>query len=687
MNRYHLPSKPSVTIGNNTYSSGTATQNIQDRKHHENVNNIRATSTGYIPSYKVTKAPIVKTGLLASGGKIAVNNVKKALGNNGDMGSQIAKGVVVAGVASYVYFKGVKTATPIVARAIKNLPSNIKATGVKIVKVGKGVYEVCTTTTRVAVTVVRSLPYMRSGFVAFTRALRTNAVITGLNKTAISQRILKSIKTTRIKLTTFQNTVKDPNALKQKGKEIGKRTISKAKRKIRNTSASAVKKGIPGVAKASYKISVGVGGALAKSDNDTLKMTGNSIRTAAYSIKTGVITTKISAHAIKTVAKGGYRTARTTYRTISYIHKNGFKAAFSRMKNKVGKAITKAGKSIVSAVIDGMKKMMGKMVVPLAVGIGLIAVFLSLGGGAASAISYYLSGDFLFDNGDGTYTLTDIKTFLYNNTVEYGLPIERENEIDYVEYLAKMDLKTTTDIIGKPMGVFDAVEFRIEYDEYYLDITETNTARNKIASRFYTIDEMYEIVQPIFYAALLAEHDLEPSKEEAIETLAEIFEIIFDHDREVRTKLCYDYGGEHSCGLTHSLSTCPNRVQIVHTEYTCNYCCKYICEGHEQMGCTLQMQEGHICDENCEQDKYTSFCEGCIFVCTGEEFCNGHLVAQYTWNMKDVEHFFEEYFEIPIQELEEEDERTAEEEERLKLLKDYYALSKAYLEGLLRERN
>lgn len=685
MNRYHLPSKPSVTIGNNTYSSGTATQNIQDRKHHENVNNIRVTSIEHTLSYKVSKVPIVKTGLLAAGGKIAVNNVKKALGRNTDMGSQIAKGVVVAGVASYVYFKGVKTATPIVARAIKNLPSNIKATGVKIVKVGKGVYEVCTTTTRVVVTVVRSLPYTRSGFVAFTRALRTNAVITGLNKTAISKRILKNITKVRTKLTTFENTVKNPNVLKKKSKEIGKRTLSKAKRKIRNTSASAVKKGIPGVAKASYKISVGVGGALSRSDNDMLKMTGNSIRTAAYSIKTGVITTKISAHAIKTVAKGGYRTAQTTYRTISYIHKNGFKAAFSRMKNKVGKAITKAGKSIVSAVIDGIKNIAKKMVVPLVVGIGLIAVILSLGGGAASAISYYLSGDFLFDNGDGTYTLTDIKTFLYNNTVEYGLPIEREKEIDYVEYLAKMNLKTTSDIIGKPIGVFtgvfDAVEFKIEYDDYYVDITETDTAREKIAYRFYTVDELYEVVQPIFYAALLAEHDLEPSKEEAIETLDEIFKIIFDHEMDVRTKLCYDYGGEHSCGLTHSLSTCPNRVRIVHTEYTCNYCCKYVCEGHEQMGCALQMQEGHICDENCEQETYTSFCEGCIFVCTGEEFCNGHLVAQYTWNMKDVEHFFEEYFEIPIQELEEEDERTAEEEERLKLLKDYYALSKAYLEG------
>lgn len=191
-----------------------------------------------------------------------------------------------------------------------------------------------------------------------------------------------------------------------------------------------------------------------------------------------------------------------------------------------------------------------------------------------------------------------------------------------------------------------------------------------VQSVFPTIDEILNMIQPIFNAVVLMEYELEPTEAEAQALTEEIFSKLFT----VTTATSIEYCGQdirtgegtpnaaHSCGSIHALSDCPNPVTGTHSSYTCGDCCYYYCPGHDYT-CSDPDCSGH-----------TSYCGGCVHDCNGYTYCGSHSVIAYTLSVDGIYRLEAEYFLDPIEQLSNIPSRTEDEEAKLQELKDYHEI-------------
>lgn len=701
---------------------------------------------GHYNSGSISLSQNIKSAF-STGGSLAIGKAQGAFASHDDMGSQVASGAIATGTAAYAGFKLAQTASPMVINAVKNLPTTVGKTATGIAAAGKGVWDVTTTAGKATVTLAKTAQIMSSGFIPFNAqftkdVLLHQAQITGLLHTATSQHIIngvRQIQTSVINMkTTVVNTAKGiqtgvvtaTNAVKRSytlvrgvvngsvmSSVVAHQVLQKAGAFAKTTGLKglklagqgvargavkggvwAFKRGLPNAAKGISGLSTGVAGMLTSSNDMMLQGVGNAAMLTNYGIKTSIVAGRTTGRVIKTSVKGGVKAAKGTYNAINFVRQKGLRAAWARARNKAASAIANAGKSVVGAVVNLVKSVGSKVIVPIILIAVVVSSVMSIFAAPAAAVGGIFSGLFDTDNGDGTYTETDIRAFITDPT--NGIPAKRTAYInDLYQYIQ--------DQLEANGGSYDYVRFKTNTDDNVIDPTVAG-----ITSVFYTEEELANIIQPIFNAVILKDYELAPTDAQAKQVLTDIFDKLFRRTESATTEYCgqsaVDGSGTvatHTCGSVHAAADCPNPITGTHTSYTCSTCCYYYCDGHKGSVNCGKSEHSHsdscyTTDENgvrtrtCGQSEHshsewnsasdsgcysTTYCSGCIFACNGYTYCGGHDVLTVTLNMDGLYQLLYEYFEQPIDVLANNTNRTEEEDRELANLKDYYEICLEYI--------
>ncbi len=647
----------------------------------------------------------------------AAAKAREALEKQNDFGSDVAGGIITTGVVGYQGFKLAQKASPIVIDAVKNVPNAAVKTTTGIVKVGKGAWDVTTTLGKASVTVARTTTIMRSGFIPFTPKF-TKAVLvdqarrTGLLYTATSKRIINGVhqiqrtyaNTKKAVITTARSVktgvVKTTRAVKRSftiirniprgslkavvphdvllrigrfAKKSGLRGLKCTTKGITRVGvkgaagvAWAAKKSLPISARGIKGLSNQAAGALAASDDMILQGIGKGSMLAKNGIKTSVTVSRMTGRAAKTSVKVGVNTTKNTYKAVKFIHNNGLKVSWNKARQKISQSIAKAGKSLVSAMINIVKAVGNKVVVPIVlIAVGTSAA-MSILSAPVGAISGIFSGLFDKDNGDGTYTETDIRAFITDS--QDGIPAKREEYID--DLVSYLDSKWKSN-----GGEYDYVRLKTNQSDEVIEPT-----RGEINAAFYSVDDLSNMIQPIFNAVILQKYDLAPTDKEAKDTVTEIFNKLFKQTEAVTIEQCGQNAKDgkgtpdppcSSCGQIHARPNCPNHNEGNHSSHTCESCCYKTCSGHTST------------DADGKESTYK--CGGCTHACKGYDYCGGHKVITVTLNMDGLYQLLNEYFEDPINRLSSIPNRTEEQELELSKLKDSYEICLELIKQVTKE--
>lgn len=621
----------------------------------------------------------------------AVDKVQSTLvGQQQDLGIQSAGASVRAGIAATETFKVAQKATDAIPVITKN------AAGA-VCSMGKGVYQIGLTSGLAAVTISRTASIISTGqFIPIKHSviqiMKTQAVASGLNKTAISRQIIHAVSSIQTRVKAVQNTANQIKIGYYIAKNAGinivrgvtngtitvvvaKNTIKKYSKKIVHVGAvklwAGVKygakltgkgiikgttKGIPFVTKTAAKgvVNFGlpaVGSTLTGMDNYALQGVGHAATLTNVGIKTGVTGIKVSGYTVKTMVKGTIKSAKGVYSAGKFVRDKGLRAAWEQARKKAVRTMAKAGQSIVSLLIEGAKAFGKKLIVPLI----LIAVvcmgFSGIIMAPISAITTMFGS--VFSEKD-TNTDYDVRDFLSDPT--NGIPhYTSQYKQDFADQMANS---------WKPVGSYDIVRFNTLGNTDMIEPTIDG-----VLTVFPTDEQIINMVQPLYNAVLLMEYDLEPTNAQAKDLLKNIFDNMFSITSTSSIEQCgQDLStGEgtvivcSNCRSVHALSGCPNARVGTHLSYTCPSCCSLHCPGHRVP-----------CFDPLCTDEHITYCSGCVNSCSGFIYCNGHDVITHTLSIDGIYGMVAEYFTNPINELSNINPRTTEQENQLQLLKDYY---------------
>lgn len=609
-------------------------------------------------------------------------------GQREDLGTQAAGAGIGAGMASAEAFKTAQKivdAAPAVAKGFCN--------------VGKGVYQVGITGKRAIVTIDRTASIIKNGQFApvnqsALQILKTQSIASGLDRTVIAQRIIHAVNGIQTGIQTVKNVGSQIKTGYYVAKNTGikivrgvangtitvpvaKKTVEKYAKRIIHMGAAGIKMGVKSGARAAgkgivkgvtkgipfvtFKTAGGivnhglptVGGVLKEFDNYAVQGLGHAATFAHVGIKTGVTGVKATGYTVKTMANGTVKTAKGVYGAAKLVKDKGLRAAWQSARQKTVHTMAKAGKGIVSLLIDAARVFGRKMIVPLII---LIVVCMGFGGIIMAPISALTAIFGSMFNEKDTDTDYDIREFLSDAAT--GVP--------HLTAEFKQDLADEMTDSWKPTGAYHIVRFRSMESS---DVIEPTL--DGISEIFPTDEQIINMIQPLFNAVLLMQYELEPTKAEAQDLLENLFGRLFTVTTEVTQEQCGQdlITGEGTvtvcsdCSRVHSLADCPNKVTGTHTSYTCPKCCSMTCPGHS-----------NPCSDPTCTDEHTEYCEGCVHSCSGYSYCNKHDVITYNLNIDGIYGMVAEYFTDPINELANINPRTEEEENRLQELKDYYEI-------------
>ena len=642
-------------------------------------------------------------------GKIATGTIKVATGTSKGIWN-IASTVRVAGltVSRTATMSHMLQFAPISKDTLNILKFQAVDTGLinksivkPIVKVGKGILEVATTSARVRLTIGSTVKIVNNmQFSMLSRdtinILKNQAISTGLVNTAIAKIIAhrveliknkaveiktkidnakKTIKRAKVIVKVIKRgvvrgtiTIKIPHELlKQarmrvllgvkKGVVVGSKLLARGSiRAVAKTSVFAMKKGIPFAKKEISNSVTKISDLLIKADNYAINGVGYAIKIQKAMVKTEVLAFKTTKATVKTSVKVGkniYKAGKASWAFASYIKNKGLKAAWDRARAAAIKKTVQAGKSVVTALVNLVKVLGRKIIIPIILICILIVIINDVITTPTIAISSLFSGSF------GTSEGNEYEISQYLNDPNNGIPSLREA---YINDLASE--------MQSSLSTYNIVRFYANT----AGSSEVSPTAEGIRSIFPTSEQISSIIQPIFNAVILMDYDLEPTENEAKQLVEELFNTLFIVQKEATTEMCGQdlLTGEgtsvtHGCGSVHAYLNCPNKVESNHTSYTCSDCCDYTCPGH-QYTCV---------EENCPG--HTNYCSGCEFICNGYSNCGGHSVLTYKLNIDGVYKLLDKYFTQPIDQLANITGRTQEEEVKLQNLKDYYEICLEYI--------
>lgn len=640
-------------------------------------------SLGRVASYTIATEAVdslrswkekAKSNDFLTGGKLILGKTESGLLSNDDLGTQSTGGMIAAGMMGYSGFRTAQKTSEVGIKGIKNISN--------------GVYQISTTVGTASVTVGRTaktlidrqiVPISKDAI----NVLKAQAVASGLNNTQMIKGIVNKVNAVQSaysnavsNLRHIQSTVAtgiktihhsfDTSVNIVHGLATGRMTVNAAKERLnafKNRAFSGLKVGlkkgvrttlgytvhgaVKGVSVAAFRGVPATGkllkgslltgaGAMMGTDDYAVRGVGNAITTADIGIKTGVHAGKAMGYTVKTAVKGG----KNVYQGAKFIKNNGLRSAWDAVRNKTAKKIAQAGKSITTGVVNLVKAVGTKIVIPLVlIAVIVVAVFGAISAPVMTTATIF-GGVFETETGE-----KDIREYLEANVPKLSLT--------YRQKLA--------DRMAESWNTHHIVRFY--YNSGSGDVIEPTFAG--ITSVFPTDEELCNMLHPIFNALVLMNYDLSPTDEEAAKLLEELFNGLFRVTTVETVEQCGQDlktgKGEvivHSCGSVHALEDCPNPLIGKHSSYTCEDCCYYYCNGHRTANGIY-------------------YCKGCIFACSGYKNCGTHKVISYTLSLDGAYALETKYFTDPIDELSNKNPRTEEEEEQLQKLKDYYEI---YLE-------
>lgn len=640
---------------------------------------------------------------------IAGKSESALMGQQEDFGVQSAGAGIGAGIASAKTFQAAQ-------KTVDVAPVVAKTTARGFYNAGKGIYQVGLTAGLAVVTVDRTASIIRAGqFAPVSHAsmqvLRAQAVATGLNQTVIAQRIIHAVNGIQTGIQTVKNAgnqiktgyyiAKNTGIKIVRGVTSGtitvpvaKKTIEKYAKRIIRTGAHGIRTGVKigvktagkgivkgvtkGIPFVTFKTAKGivnygfptVGGVLKGVDNYAVQGVGHAATLTGMGIKTGVAGAKVTGYTVKTTVKGTVKTAKGIYSAGKFIKDKGLRAAWNHARRKTTvQALAKAGESVVSLLINGVKAFGKKIIVPIIIIAVVCMGFSGVIMAPVSAVTAIFGSMF---NEKDTDTDYDIRDFLSNPAT--GVP--------HLSGEFKQNLADQMADSWKPAGSYHIVRFKSIGSS---DIIEPTL--DGVSEVFPTDEQIINMLQPLFNAVLLMQYELEPTMEQAQDLLEYLFGRLFTVTTEVTEEQCGQdlITGEGTvtacseCSKVHSLADCPNPITGTHTSYTCSVCCTMTCPGHSEP-----------CSDPTCTDDHTTYCEGCEHSCSGYSYCNKHNVITYTLSIDGIYGMVAEYFTDPINELANINPRTDEQENKLQELKDYYEIfcemmsmvSSAYSGGL-----
>ena len=319
-----------------------------------------------------------------------------------------------------------------------------------------------------------------------------------------------------------------------------------------------------------------------------------------------------------------------------------------KLRVKTARTFAKVGHSLVNLAITLVKMAGRKIILPIIIVGIIIPSVMSLLAAPTAAVGSIFSGLFDRNNEDSTFTEADVRQYI-SDPVK-GIPGMKE------KYIADL-YKGLEGQLVEYGGSYHIIRYKTNNEEKAIQATSP-----VINESFYTVDQLTNIIQPIFNAVILKDYDLSPTEKQAQDLVKEIFDSLFHTTHTTHTEYCgqslEDGNGTfnyHSCGRIHAHSDCVNLVKGTHSGYVCNTCCSMYCPGHYDI-----------------KKKITTYCSGCKSECSGYEYCGGHGVYTLTLNMDGLYELLYRYFEQPIDELATKTDRTKEEDELLQELKDSY---------------
>ena len=376
-----------------------------------------------------------------------------------------------------------------------------------------------------------------------------------------------------------------------------------------------------------------------------------SYQAANVSVKAVKATAKTLQTGGKTIVyagKGAYRATKGVVRGAGFIKNNGLKQAWKMARLKGKGALKAAGKNVFKALEEMLKRLGAKLVVPLAIIIAII-VGINIITAPIMGIASVFSGR--FSHGDSGLE-TDINEYLKDTSK--GIPPRLE--------ALKSDL---LDKITEAEGSYDIVRLKVNVEGEEGHVVTEHTL-DAIGAALPTTDELVEMLAPLFNAVILMNYDNSPTETQLQDLLDHIWDTLFVIVEEDTIEYCGQdlVTGEGEpdtcgyCGAVHAHADCPNPAPIAyHTGFTCDLCCYYTCPGH------VDPSSGAI-----------TYCSGCEPHCNGHIDCNGHNVHTIILTCDGIYALVQEYFQDPIDELEGISPRSPEQEEKLRKLKDYYAI-------------
>ena len=620
----------------------------------------------------------------------AINKVggkaQSALSQQADLGAESAGMGVSAGLVGVQAFRASQKFT-------EAAPAMAESTAHGLYSAGKGVYQVAVTGGLAVVTVSRTAAMVSAGQFhplshSSMQMLKAQALAVGLNKTALSQGIIHSVTGIHNRIQSGVQTAKHIGSTIQTGYHTVQRGV-KIVRGVTNGTISAtvaanavsrmanravkfsvggiktgvsvglktgkglivkgVTKGIPFVALKGVPKTVSflrgggltLAGVMQGSDDWAIRGTGTAIKVTDIGVRTAIKGAKATGYTVKTAVKGGMATGRATLAAGRFIKNQGLKAAWNAGRKKAATAIANAGKSMVTAMINAVKELGSKIIIPLLIVVLVIMGFNGIVMVPVTAVSSIFSSMFSTRDSHMDYDVSE-----YLNTIVPGL------SADFQQDLANQ--------MQASQSTYNIVRFYTNTGSG--EVVEPTLAG--ITSVFPTTDELLNMIQPVFNAVLVMNYELEPTEAEVKTLTKDIFSRMFTITTATSTEYCGQnlLTGEgtpdvpHSCSSTHAHDDCPNKITGVHTHYTCDDCCYYYCPGHD------------------DGDGGTYYCDGCEFACSGYTYCGGHSVIAYTLSVDGIYRLEAEYFLDPIEQLSNIPNRTEDEEAKLQELKDYHEI-------------
>ena len=623
---------------------------------------------------------------LASAATMMGGKAQSALSGQNDLGTQAAGMGVGAGLAGAQVFKATQTATAVAPALAKNAVGSLYGAG-------KGLYQVGLTGGLATVAVSRTAAFIQAGQFhplshASMQMLKAQALSVGLNNTAVAQGIIHSVTGIHNKIQSGIQTAKYIGNKVQTGYHVvqngikvvrgvttgtisvgvAAHAVSRMANKAVNLGAAGIKtgaaiglktgkglivkgvtrgipfvtfRGIPKTARFLHRGISPLAGFMQNTDDWAIRGTGNAITATDIGLRTAVQGVKATGYTVRTAVKGGTAAGRATLAAGKFIKNNGLKAAWNAGRRKAFKTAVKGGKSLVSAVINLVKTLGRKALVPLLVIVLIVMGFNGIVMVPVTSVSSIFSSMFSTKDSQKDY---DVREYL--NTIVPGLSTNFQQDLAN----RMQDSWSTYNIV------------RFYSNTGTDDVVEPTLAG--ISSVFPTNDELLNMIQPIFNAVVLMKYDLEPTEAEAQALTEEIFSKLFTVTTETSVEYCGQdiKTGEgtpnqpHSCGSIHALSDCPNKITGTHGSYTCDDCCYYDCPGHSR------------------PNGRTYHCSGCVHHCSGYTYCGSHSVIAYKLSVDGIYRLEAEYFLDPIEQLSNLPSRTDEQETKLQELKDYHEI-------------